>query len=238
MYNNTRSKQIIERDYSIWSRQSWPSNRFQIPRNWLVWEWLLNWDATDSLWINNGTASNVSWVDSWVWYTKQAGSFNGSSSSISIWTIVDPDSYNSWFSISWAFKRLWSSTNCNIFTISDWWLSWWWIEFKILSSTQIQYRFWSWTPSSVYTINYSIWTWWNSFIMEHDINWNRLYINNNLISNNPYIALANNSTSMNIWAWFSWNYYWWLIQYIRLYTKLLSQQEKQTLYKEWLKLLH
>ena len=230
MYNNTRSKQINERDYTIWSRQSWPSNRFQIPKNWLVWEWLLNWDATDSLWVNNGTATNMSWVDSWVWYTKQAGSFNWTSSKVVCSNIT-------WIkTISLCLTKTNTTTTSNmLFTTNTTWTSnyiW-----QVHSNWVFYCNLWWWnlTPSHWITANN---TWYNIIITT---DWSNLKLYNN------WILLSTVATTLslfiwNIWTWnnwyYSWYYYDWLISNIRAYDRVLSNKEIQILYKESLKLLH
>jgi hypothetical protein len=62
-----------------------------IPRNWLVAEYLLDWNANASVWTN-GTATNVTWWTDWVrGYQKGYGIFNGTSSYITIASNTDWD---------------------------------------------------------------------------------------------------------------------------------------------------
>jgi hypothetical protein len=41
----------------------------------LIRSYQLDWNANDSVWTNNGTATNVTYVDSDIWYNKRCGSF-------------------------------------------------------------------------------------------------------------------------------------------------------------------
>lgn len=59
------------------------TNYNNIPRIDLVWEWLLNWDATDTAWSNNWTATNVTWLWAEKWYVSEVWDFNGTSAWIS-----------------------------------------------------------------------------------------------------------------------------------------------------------
>jgi len=246
MYNNTRSKQIIERDYTIWSRQSWPSNRFKIPRNWLVWEWLLNWDATDSLWLNNGTATNMSWVDSWVGYTKQAGSFNWTTSkviaSFSNNSASNPIVFSCRFKIntgetSWHLIAIWDNTGIRIdMFVND--LTWN-IKLYWYSASSVTSREFYWNT----IIQPNIWylaqmvrptTWTNE---ELYINWIKETLTYTA-TGTPWSIVTTVLTIWMINVWTELNFLNWIIQNTRIYNRVLSNKEIQILYKEWLKLLH
>lgn len=72
----------------------------------------LNWDSTDSSGNgNNGTATNVSYVN---WKFWQAGSFNWSTSKISCWNIED-ETWSSPFTLSCWVNFSWLVTNQMIF---------------------------------------------------------------------------------------------------------------------------
>ena len=253
MYNNQRSKQIIERDYTIGSRQSWPSNRFQIPRNWLVWEWLLNWDATDSLWINNGTATNMSWVDSWAWYTKQSGSFNWTTGYVDCWNwaSLSPTtaiSVSAWIKhTAWwtAYERIASKFETNLTSYK-----WWNIQISNTGVLQFECTNTNWWSTSTYwktwTTNLKDSKWHLVNAIFDTTNWMKLYVDwkletiwttNWTIPASIWVV----TTPLNIWRLlFNWTWYYWNIniQNVRLDNRILSNKEIQILYKDWLKLLH
>ena len=84
-------------------------NNFTIPRNWLVWEWLLDWNANDTSWSwYNWTATNVTYAKTTKGYQSQAGSFNGSSSISITGNQVNSTSrsYSVWVKLNW-YSNYW-----------------------------------------------------------------------------------------------------------------------------------
>lgn len=246
MYNNQRSRQIMERDYAIWNHQSWPS-RFNAPKRWMVWEWLLNWDATDSLGLNNGTPTNMAWVDSWVGYTKQAGSFNGTNAYISIpdidYNIATSFSYNAWINVNnysdnnWIIQHdKWSvtasrwtlfRTNQTTWTLNFIRLNSWWSVITNLSS---------WT--AVWT-----WTWVMVTATFNSTIGSKIFINWLQVASDSVLTATNNPTCP-IWIWtldvsvWTQNAMDWYIKYCRIFNYDLTNDDIINFYKEWLKLLH
>ena len=237
MIENTRAKQILQRDYSIWSHQSWISWRYHIPRNWLVFEALLNWDATDSSWYwNNWSPINMVWNNTDIGYQKQCWSFNWSSSYISV---ANNALWNLWnnFTISLTNVNFTSfSTKC---LLRWWWLTNWFDIYAFTGSNRINFRSTNLsTTDSTSTNTINSWTNYNILIT---YNWSQLKFYFNWINTDTF------NRTWSIWAW-DWNsYIWrwtssdyfnWNIQWVRIYNRVISQQEIQMLYKEWLKLLH
>ena len=200
-------------------------------RVWLVWEWLLDWNANDTSWNwNNWTATNVTYVKTYKWYQSQAGSFNGGNSRLSLWTTWIP---------TWNSNRTmcaWISWNKNNNTViySIWWSSTdnnMWIS--IHSDWQIKaYVYWradllSWVDKS-----------WTHFVCA-TLNWTTLSVYVDWILKNTWTYSSVNITATNheIWNLSLWHYYLWLIQWVRHYNRALSQEEIQTLYLEWQRLL-
>lgn len=223
-----------------------------IPRTWLIWEWLLDWNWLDTNdWTkNNGITTNVTYVSTERWYQKQAGSFNGDSSYMSVWhnyqlnisdeiTINYTKKYDSsqttyaidiykWYDVSWITRINYSA----IMNAS-------WVFFVIYN--------WSWRSfSSVWFTpeNWKIYNitlthkWWTMSKSSIKINW----INYQISWDISAYSFITNSDPLWIWAivWYSpisAVAVKWLIQSVRIYNRVLSQNEIQNLYQEWLRQL-
>jgi hypothetical protein len=239
MYNNTRSKQIIERDYTRWSHQSWPSNRFQIPRNSMLQEYLLNWDAKDSFNINNLTATNVTWGTDWaIGYQWWYAILNWTSAKID-WTIATQSANVNIYTSLWIRRTwTWSAANNCIMQFQE-------------TSTNIRFWFWitswnvlslwnSWAGQVTSAITPTLNTW-EHYVFWRD--WTNVYIYKN------WILVYSVANSSNDWAsvvkyariWARENsleFFKWDMCLVKPHYKILNNKEIQTLYKEWLKLLH
>ena len=252
MIENTRAKQILERDYSIWSHQSWITWRYPIPRNWLIFEALLNWDATDTSWYwNNWSPINMVWADTDVGYQKQCGSFNGSNArvwftnSVVTWTVLTVSLWiKNWASSQSADTTIISNQSdgpCQWFVIGqrpNAWNSWNLFYWDGLWGNITN---WQWINTNLFSLD--VWVWTHILWI---INWNNIKIYKNwvLLSNSTYSQpISINSTKqLSIWAFYNWGnpnrWFNWNIQLARIYNIVLSDKENQMLYKEWLKLLH
>lgn len=241
MIENIRARQLLQRDYSIWSHQSWISWRYQIPRNWLVWEWLLNWNALDSSWYwNNWTPTNVIWAATDIWYQAQCWSFN--------WSAYINLASSSAIDLSW--------NNWTICFIVKPTLTWWdrWIIWKKTSFGNLNWEIWKQSANKlVMWIWNSLWWWvidWNYTFTNNKIvncvitrNWTSfsLYIDWVFINTQTNSATISNTlpaTIWRIWTDVTTGQWSWDIQLIRNYNKSLSQGEIQLLHLELLKLLH
>lgn len=204
-----------------------------IPRNWLVAEYLLDWNANASV-GTNGTATNVTWVKTNKWYQNQAWSFSWSNSNIlvnsNMWfTIYSYIDINWWFAInSWQSNKyimsLWGNTGWALF-----------IAISLTYDWYIRFDFWNYYISTL--------TWNGLFYFFRIVKqWSLvyIYINNILVHSWVFIAWS------DIWNWF-WIFcpIWaqsaangsWLAQTIRFYNRILSDNEAQILYYEWLRKL-
>lgn len=214
-----------------------------IPRNGLVWEWLLDGNALDTSWSwNNWTATNVTYVKTDKGYQSQAGSFNGSSSYVNIWASTLSTLINSrtWFSINFVV----SFTN---FTwtpiIIDWRdtdYNWAWIECSTWWILKFIRSDWSVADIACQSSVISPW-------IKYNINLTYDWTNANFTINwTPQTSWTstrtlNNATNVNIWSWLAWwtrfAYLNWILQTFRIYNRILSQYEIQLLYLEWLRQL-
>jgi len=123
-----------------------------IPRNWLVWEWLLDGNALDTSWNwNNWTATNVTWVKTDKGYQSQAGSFNGSNSKIETSRTI-PNNNNVTFSI-WIYDTSANNTNWRIITADSW--GW----YFILQTNRP-------SPNNNWKASFNIFSWWDKQILE------------------------------------------------------------------------
>lgn len=215
-----------------------------IQRNGLVWEWLLDGNALDTSWNwNNWTATNVTYIKTSKGYQSQTGGFNGSNSSVNLWTNKFPSLVNNCTLSAWVRSNSISipqSIFSNWDTLS-WWNMWWcfWIKLDWANNTYTFRKLWiinenTWITPSVWkddficlTITSNVW---------------RLYINSVLVwtwadSN----AILNNTQKTKVWChtsnWSNTQFYNWNIQWVRLYNRVLSQDEIQLLYIEWLRKL-
>jgi len=258
MILNTRSRQIVQRDFTIGSHQSWISGRYPIPRNWLVGEWILNWDALDSSgYWNNGTATNVTYASTDIWYQAQASVHNWSTSKIACWNILDetganPFSLSCWvkFTSLWSQMIYWKQLN----SWSFWWFMLWQQrltaptrDFISMSLVSNDSTFGQANKST--TFNW-ITTWvWYHIVWTYDWSktaaWIKIFINTvewyDAWSTIDTLWTKSISTSADFWIGSrnSWNLPTnWNIQLCRKYDHILSTKEIQSLYMEWLKLLH
>ncbi len=205
-----------------------------IPRNGLVWEWLLDGNALDTSWNwNNWTATNVTWVKTDRGYQSQAGSFNGSSfiNLPTTWIPIGASSRS--FSI-WV---LWLTSQANDTVIYSFWSPntnqsmwvsislWWFYQFFVY-----------WWVSIVSTIAKNTWPHFFEIIQ----NWTNIsfYIDNNLIWSQNYPSINIVFWTHVIWRLLSvWFWFNWLLWIVRHYNRVLSQDEIQTLYLEGLRKL-
>ena len=111
-----------------------------IPRDWLVGEWLLDWNTNDTSWNwKNGTATDVSWVDAERWYISKWASFNGSSSYIDLWNKMTDAYY--WISVWANITDNWNRRRFVDFG-EDSWSDWQFVISKYQDTNKIMYRNW------------------------------------------------------------------------------------------------
>lgn len=265
MILNTRSRQIVQRDFSIGSHQSW-SSRFTIPRNWLVGEWLLNGNALDTSGNgNNGTATNVTYASTDIGYQSQTGVFNGTTTQLYIpfsWLSPMFKSAIWWRTIYW-----WSKAN----TVWEWWWygryfqkqdeatndTWFALSINNTSTTgmffvlrkrnsessPLQWSF-SWLPDQLSSQHF-YWFWYDTDKTNDSNVKPRLWVDG-IEYTATFISWtywtysdANEFANMYIGSNNSWTRTFdGKIQYPRIYDWVPTTQKINTLYKEWLKLLH
>ena len=200
----------------------------------LVWEWLLDWDATDTWGSNNWTATNVTWVASERGYTSEVWDFNGSSSYVSLWNNIFTSAELSDFTISYWMKldtiswdrsfdfeaRILNQINAD-----------WTLEFRIFDGS---------TYDTISTSAWEISTWeWYHIVNTRNSTQSELFINNvskwTFASAWP-VELDAVSREWRIWSYFSWwNWFDWKIWLFKIYDVALSQTEREDLYQEWLR---
>jgi len=211
----------------------------QAPRDGLVAEYLLDGNANDTAWTNNGTATNVTWATAERGYVSEVGDFNGTSSyvdftnvtidSFCVWIkpnieITTSNSYSSnsyWLSsstINTEWIRLWSVTvnaTNEILTIVDWWNSniFYW-DNTAISSITTDWHFlsfiWDWTTYKLYYDWLDVWS--------------------------PIIVWSPSQIRINrLWRFLTLPYFNWQIWLARIYNRALSQAEITDLYLEGLR---
>lgn len=213
-----------------------------IPRNWLVWEWKLDGDALDTSWSgNNGTATNVTYVNTDRWYQGQCWVFDGSSSKIVTWNTSIP-SWSSARTYSFFLKinvlpTIWNT----MFAFSNWswslnnffWLQLynnWWVQEVNLAVYWPQLQVIETLPLNTYIHFVCMFDWLQTLTMYK--NW-VMYA-----TSWWYTSVNTTLTWINIWTYLTGaSFFNWNIQSFRTYNRALSQQEIQSLYMEWLRKL-
>lgn len=211
----------------------------------LISYYKLDSNSNDSLWINNGTDTNMSYVSGKI---NNAGSFNGSTSRIQC---ADSTS----LSITWNYTfSMWLNitslpTSWNIVSMInkyDQWGNSWGYDFSLFNNWWTQ-QVWmlngSWWSSGWWYINYTFTT--GSFVhavVIYDgvnstlyVNWSSVWSIANTL--NP----ADNTKLLNIgnfWyytpsVWELWRYYNGLIDELWLWSRAISGSEISQLYNSW-----
>lgn len=222
------------------------SKVINIPREWLISEWLLDGNYLDTSWNwSNWTAINTTQISTDIWYQSKALEFNGSSSYFTVFSIphdwitnitlsawIYPTTITDSFFFtkddvtdrSWSFNTAnysWHTNELNaLFFV--WWLYSYAYTWNILQS-------WKWQMVTV--------TRDSSWVIEFYYNWN--HISNTQPST---VSWTINSwyAPVIIWKRDYWAQPWffnWNIQTARIYNRVLSTQEINILYKEWLRKL-
>jgi len=211
-----------------------------IPRDWLVWEWLLDGNANDTSGSgNNWTATNVTWVSADKWYVKECGSFDGSSSNItfSAWTWYNLLSFTYWLTPT---------------KITDWWVIWAqsWAAWKFINQFKSSQTPWflffeEYTQTANNNILTEVWTAmqvWKTYLIKVEFNNTthtaNIYVNWQLHTT----STANNSSAIDFNSYYIWNtfqslYYWWTVWLFRIYNKIITTKEDFNLNIEWLRKL-
>jgi len=193
-------------------------NNTFIPRDNLVAEYLLDWNANDTAWSNNWTATDITRVDGDRWYVNQCASLNGSQfSKTNIWSgenllsknaINDPSGYTIWINSSWriffhrrgSVRKAISTTNSIV------------VNKEYLLSIVI-----NWNNSKIY------------------LNWVEQALTDN---DDMWIWDSTNSHSLTLWSSPSGaDFYSWKAALLRIYNKIPTESQINSLYQEWLRKL-
>lgn len=208
---------------------------YTIPRNGLVWEWLLDGNANDTNdWTkNNGTATWVTYSNTDIWYQKQWWVFSGSSTRVAV-------NSNMGFSTGWNFSYCyWFKTaTVNKYLLDLFTTSWW--NSRLLTyvnaSWNIDLYFGTWTTSGIsWTDNK-----WHFISVVQSWSTASLYIDGKFTVSETRVAIWSALNGFTIWSPYDsqttanmvWN-----MQWVRMYTRSLDIKEIQNLYQEWLRKL-
>ena len=184
-----------------------------IPRDWLVGEWLLDWNTNDTSWNwNNGTATDVSWVNARRWYINKCASFNWSSSKLD--TNYNIPSSSTTYSVWWWY-RLDSADNYWVL-LSQWTTTNSTNKFNIEYSSAVRFAIhdWDWNTYAVeawdidWKWHYYMWTFDWSNVKFYDnwiLQWTTSFSwSNDLSSDSMRISSYSNDDTCNI-NWDCWN---------------------------------
>lgn len=245
MYKTIRTKQLLtwNENISVWLRTAWLL-RQPLTRRGLIHQYLLDWDATDSIWASNGTATNVTWVANDIWYTNEKADLNGSSS-----YITASHSY------SWAFAiAVW--VNFDAFKSNDesqiYRITWAWstnIGFSHINTVSFpnQFQFFAndWTSwSSIYVSSFTPATG-NWYLVIWHADWTTRYLTIldeewNIYEGSSWTAVSITlSWTANIYRHpTAWRYLDGKSAFLRIYNRGLSRKDIKELYYEGVALLH
>ncbi len=207
-----------------------------IPRRGLILDLPLNWDAKDYSWNwYDGTPTDVAWVETNIGYQNKCASFNGSSSYVDCWTILNWISnfcisfwYNSKNASQWKYmiSQAWSNSWDKIFAVYENW-----------SSSFVDFFNNNW--NSIWTITFKSEAnkWINLIII---VNWNNAYLYKNwiLIWNSFWLNDRDVDSTTPFYIGRRISDYWiGKICLFRIYNRVLTEPEIHTLYLEWLRKL-
>jgi len=218
----------------------------------LVWEWLLNGDATDSSgnW-NNWTATNVTWVSSERGYTSEVSSFNWTTSSISIADNSALDLWVAWADFSFSFwmnpdvAPTVGTKNRMLFTKTPWgWDDAYYLNWRYIDASNNALRILisnNWTASELLDVNVVIPLWeWSYIACTMDMSTSTFEVFLNWVSQWTdtwtYTSLYNSSWALYIGQlWNGTLWYDWDLWLVRIYDSILSQSQINSLYQEGLR---
>ena len=227
-------------------------NNTAIPRDWLVWEWLLDWNAVDTSWSwNNWTATNVTWNTAERWYVKEVSSFNGNSDiivnnnpfawlfSVNVWINTTQSLWTYWTDKAYGWSQI---INADVSGAAN--------DIIPLSILEWYPVIWIWNAgwnylTSSFSWNYQVNDWKYHMITMLRVpssNTISLYIDWKYISsqtNNIISTNTNDQTKFRMWIEVPWNgsYFNWNIWLARIYNRVLNNSEIQALHQEGLKKL-
>ena len=206
-------------------------------RDGLVWEWLLNGNALDTSWNNNNwTGTNITYTQSFRWYQKQCGVFNGSSSYV---TFTNNQTFTSLSLSAWVYNTTTASTNNSI--VVNNWANNNSILFDLWTNNKVP-RFWlknsSGTQVEINSATWLVLNSWNHIIATWDWTTMKLFVNNVQVASGSFSGTLSITTTWNIGKYTSSaDYFNWNIQSVRLFNRVLSTDEIQNWYLEWLRKL-
>lgn len=223
---------------------------WNITRNWLIGEWLLDWNADDTSWNwLNWTAHNIIWADTNFGNQEKSGNFSATNSYItdlgnnSLWSTTSPSFF------AWIKPTIGSLTKPKyrwVYFASSWWhqlvyvrisdygwqsylnfITWVWNGFSDWASDDKWIPIWEFTPWQWY----NIWFTQNGRTINIYLNW-ELYTTYESTWNFAVFNWTFYSNIGGCW-WMPWYEWDWNIQGIRIYNRALSNTEIQALYNEW-----
>lgn len=214
-------------------------NYTTIPRDWLVAEYHLDWNANATVWTN-GAATNVTWWTDWtIAYQKGYWIFNGSSSYI---TIPNNSIFDLWANYSIEIR-------CNITALPTSWnlqtllyrlnTAWNWaqFEFVLFNDWWVQKIFVS-HATTFNPINYTLPTWkwinlwvkyWSNtitFTLDWVIIWTVSQSTAPWTSNKQFAIWVNYQPSNN-------RFFNWKIQTLRIYNRTITEEEEKNFQTEF-----
>lgn len=217
-----------------------------IPTEWLVgaWDWDWGWIDKSGNW-NDGSANDVTYDIATKGYVKKVGVFNNSSSNV----VISNVTWMQWDDINIVMNFKATSWRWHLFAKADDWWNWYKTDFLIRWGSsdwdgKILFQMWNWSDylvnvassvtyvqNKIYSINLILNTWNYSI----KIDWIEI------------LSWTYNNSNRYIWDWTQWfyiwkrgdtyEYFWWQLWLIRIYNRILTENERFALQQEALRKL-
>lgn len=245
MYNNLRKK--FEWNTTLWEGLKTPwLLRENIPTIGLLARWDLDWNANDTSWNwNNWTATNITWSSNSTWYNKDVADDSNEDWYVTIPSNILQSKTHISFTCWW--KRNTSQTN-NWFIYyrnsNNWWNNSYYGIYSYATWLGTYFPL-NWGSPDTFNVTFSTTDW--NFIAVTRVVWGtpKVYHNSQEITITTTWATRLSSipdfpTHRVLMAGATTNPEQWPDQekLAKLYSKILTQDEINTLYEEWLALLH
>lgn len=214
-----------------------------IPRDWLVWEWLLDWNANDT--SGNWYNGTVYWTSYSSWLNNSLSMYFENSNNAGYYDKKDyvtlPNISLNNFSVSlWTKFKLANNFDYNAALFSIWdWTNWpfFWIKTDTRNWNLLAWFYYNWSTyeSWNYSINDESW---HHITVTKSQNEMKLYIDNRLKDtiNIPNIIFSNEPAYISYHQWFWWtawsSRYYWYIDNIRIYNSVITEDNRIALWYE------
>lgn len=199
----------------------------EIPRNWLIWEWLLNWNANDTSWsgLFHNKAIDFNWSNQSLRNTSEHDIWIANSWTIGIW--IKPWSDTTYWAgffelrpILWVANSIWTEANK------------WELRLGMVSSlgSVIKDYRWAWQYLS-WKIQHFVFTWDWEYLKWYK-NWSEI-IPSSRVVDSTWIMTSTNRRVFSMTNSVNSAYVKWSLSKINIWNTVLSPSEITSLYNSW-----